>query len=353
MKKLDGYIVRSVLVSVCLVLVVVISLDLVFAFLGEMDDAKNNYGPWQALQFILYTLPRRIYDYLPLAAFMGSLIGLGMLASTSELVIMRAAGMSTWRILLSALKPAFLVVVTGLVLGEYAAPYMEQIAQNKKSIALSGEERVATQRGVWLREGDDYIHINAVESSGGLQGVTLYRFSPESQLEQIIFAPKAETRSGSWWLKDAQVTEIAPERITSINEAERAWDTKLTVDLVGLLSVKPDNLSISGLFGYASYLIEQGVNANQYLMSLWKKLLRPATTMVLVLVAISFIFGPLRSVTMGFRVFIGIIVGLLFKYAQDLLGPSSLVFGFNPIWATLVPIAVCGITGTILMYRAR
>ncbi len=352
MIKLDRYIVRSVLTAVSLVLVVVISLDLVFGFLAEMEDAKNDYGAWQAIQFVVTTMPRRIYDYLPLAAFMGSLIGLGMLANTSELVIMRAAGLSTWRIVWSAMKPAILVVLVGLVLGEYVAPYTEQIAQNRKSIALSGEERLATKRGVWLREGDDYIHINAVETGGGLQGITVYRFGESTWLESIMHAHHAETLDGAWWLKDVAITTITPGRISTSSAESVEWDTGLTVDLVGLLSIKPDNLSISGLYGYANYLIEQGINANQYLMSLWKKALRPVTTMVLVLVAISFVFGPLRSVTMGFRVFIGILLGLVFKYAQDLLGPSSLVFGFNPVWATLTPIAICAVTGFLLMRRA-
>ena len=78
----------------------------------------------------------------------------------------------------------------------------------------------------------------------------------------------------------------------------------------------------------------------------------PLGTAVMVLVAISFIFGPLRSVTMGFRVFTGLLVGLLFKYMQDFLGPMSLVYGFNPMLAVLVPIAVSAVAGGILMRRA-
>ncbi len=111
-------------------------------------------------------------------------------------------------------------------------------------------------------------------------------------------------------------------------------------------------LPISGLYTYSTYLLDQGLNASTYLMAFWKKILRPLTTAVMVLVAISFIFGPLRSVTMGFRVFCGIIVGLTFKFAQDLLGPSSLVFGFNPILATLIPLGVFILLGIVLLKRA-
>jgi lipopolysaccharide export system permease protein len=120
-----------------------------------------------------------------------------------------------------------------------------------------------------------------------------------------------------------------------------------------VLIVKPDNLSISGLYTYSEYLDEQDLSAAEYRIAFWKKVLQPISTGVLVLVAISFVFGPLRSVTMGFRVFSGVVVGLLFKYAQDLLGPSSLVFGFNPIYATIIPIAVCLLVGLWLLRRVR
>lgn len=77
----------------------------------------------------------------------------------------------------------------------------------------------------------------------------------------------------------------------------------------------------------------------------------PLGTAVMVLVAISFIFGPLRSVTMGFRVFTGLLVGLVFKYLQDLLGPMSVVYGFNPMLAVLIPIAISAVAGALLMRR--
>jgi len=80
--------------------------------------------------------------------------------------------------------------------------------------------------------------------------------------------------------------------------------------------------------------------------------LQPVVTAALVLMAISFIFGPLRSVTLGQRVFTGVLVGFTFRIAQDLLGPSSLVFGFSPLFAVLVPTAICALAGFWLLRRA-
>jgi lipopolysaccharide export system permease protein len=114
----------------------------------------------------------------------------------------------------------------------------------------------------------------------------------------------------------------------------------------------PLDLSVQGLWSYSQFLDHQGLNNGSYLLAFWKKLLQPLSTLTLVLVAISFIFGPLREVTMGFRVFIGVLVGIVFRTTQDMLGPASLVYGFDPIYASGVPILICALLGAVLLKKA-
>ncbi|MNN71561.1 Lipopolysaccharide export system permease protein LptG [compost metagenome] len=109
---------------------------------------------------------------------------------------------------------------------------------------------------------------------------------------------------------------------------------------------------MTGLWRYIHYLGEQGLNNSRYWLAFWTKSLQPLVTATLVLLAISFIFGPLRSVTLGQRVFTGVLVGFVFRIAQDLLGPSSLVFGFSPLLAVLVPAGICALAGVWLLRRA-
>ena len=116
--------------------------------------------------------------------------------------------------------------------------------------------------------------------------------------------------------------------------------------------MEPDALSISGLWWYIHYLADQGLNNTSYWLAFWGKVFQPLVTAALVLMAISFIFGPLRSVTLGQRIFTGVVVGFVFRIAQDLLGPSSLVFGFSPILAVLVPAGVCALAGIWLLRKA-
>jgi lipopolysaccharide export system permease protein len=130
------------------------------------------------------------------------------------------------------------------------------------------------------------------------------------------------------------------------------WDVELNPQLLGTVVLEPDALSVTGLWRYIHYLAEQGLNNGQYWLAFWSKVLQPVVTAALVLMAISFVFGPLRSVTLGQRVFTGVVVGFVFRIAQDLLGPSSLVFGFSPLFAVLIPAAFCALAGVLLLRRA-
>ncbi|MCM0612460.1 LPS export ABC transporter permease LptG [Marinobacter sediminum] len=352
MRRIDGYVMRTVGSAIFLVMVVVLSLDLIFGFIGELEDTRNDYQTLEVLWYVFLTLPRRIYDYLPLGAFMGCLVGLGSLASSSELTVVRAAGVSLKRIVWSAMKPALVVVILGVFIGEYVAPPAERYAQSDKAVALGAGSNVASARGVWHREGDVFMHLNAVQPNGVLHGVSLFRFNDERELESASFAERAIFQGDYWLLEKVSVTDISETGTTLTTHPTRRWETGLSPGVLSVLIVKPENLSMTGLYTYARYLNAQDLNAKIYWLAFWKKALMPLGTAVMVLVAISFVFGPLRSVTMGFRVFTGLLVGLVFKYMQDILGPMSMVYGFNPLIAVLAPIAVNAVVGAVLMRRA-
>jgi len=352
MRKIDRYVMSTVGGAMLLVMVVVLALDMIFALIAELDDTRNDYQTLEALLYVVLTLPRRIYDYLPLAAFMGCLVGLGTLASSSELTVIRAAGVSVKRIVWSAMKPALVAVLLGVLIGEYIAPPAERLAQSQKAVAQGAGQNVASASGVWHREGDTFMHLNAVQPNGVLHGVSLFEFDADRWLVSARFAERGIHLGDYWRLENVVTTRFSSTETSRETHRSLRWESGLSPEVLSVLIVKPENLSIRGLYTYASYLGEQGLNATNYWLAFWKKVLMPLGTAVMVMVAISFIFGPLRSVTMGFRVFTGLIVGLLFKYMQDLLGPMSVVFGFNPVIAILLPIAINAVVGVVLMRRA-
>lgn len=354
MRLIDRYIVSTVASSILLVLSIVLLLDLVFALVAEVDELKADYQILDALYFLVATIPRRIYDYLPLGIFMGCLIGLGSLGKSSELVVLRAAGVSTFRIFYAAFKPAFFAIIFGVLIGEHVAPYTEKVAQSRKAIALGAAKNIQSEDGLWHREDSSYFHFNAVEPNGVLHGITIQEFDSNQQLIKSVFAERAIYQRKHWLLENVTESRFeSRDRISTSSYKSYPLTTDLSPTLLSVLMVKAENLSVVGLYSYIRYLQGQNLNAAEYSLAFWKKLLQPISTAALVLIAITFVFGPLRSVTMGFRIFCGLIVGLVFKYLQDLLGPSSLVFGFEPIYATLIPIGICVLAGLALLRQAR
>lgn len=352
MRKLDRYIGTHVLLAILTVLGIIVGLALLFAFIDELGDVKGSYSTLNAAVYVLLTTPSRIYEMLPMAALIGCLIGLGTLASSSELTIMRAAGVSLGRIVVAVMKPMLLLMLVGVLNGEYVAPWSENLAQASRSSAQGAGEAQSSKRGLWHRQGDEFVHINAVQPSGLLLGVTRYRFDDQRNLLSASFARRARFDNDAWVLTDVATTHFRGDHTEVVKAPEERWDVQLTPELVGTVIMEPDALSITGLWRYIHYLDEQGLNNSRYWLAFWTKVLQPAVTVALVLLAISFIFGPLRSVTLGQRIFTGVIVGFVFRILQDLLGPASQVFGFSPLLAVAIPAGLCALAGVYLLRRA-
>ncbi|WP_296264695.1 LPS export ABC transporter permease LptG [Pseudomonas sp. MLB6B] len=352
MGKLDRYIGSSVLLAILAVLGIILGLASLFAFIDEMGDLSDTYSLLDAGMYVLLTAPRRLYDMLPMAALIGCLIGLGSLASSSELTIMRAAGVSIGRIVWAVMKPMLVLMLAGLLIGEYVAPATESKAQADRSLAQGGGEALSSKRGMWHRQGNEFVHINSVQPNGLLIGVTRYQFNEQRQVMTSSFARRATYANDQWTLNDVSTTFFRGDHTEVVKAEQERWDVSVTPELLNTVVLPAESLSISGLWSYIHYLADQGLNNSAYWLAFWTKVLQPLVTAALVVMAISFIFGPLRSVTLGQRVFTGVLVGFVFRIAGELLGPSSQVFGFPPLLAVVLPAAICMVAGVWLLRRA-
>lgn len=358
MKRIDRHVQKTVLLAMLVVMALTTSVDVVFALAEELGDTDDNYTALQALYFVLRTTPTGIYELLPFTALGGALIGLGILASNNELVVIQTAGINTWRVVWSAMKPTVLVMLFSLLLGEYVAPPLEQQAQSDKAVLQSGGESIGSRAGTWQRIGNEYIHINAILPGGEeLIGITRYRLDADRRLVSGSFAANGryveEQGDGYWRLYDVVETLLRDAETEARTYLQVDWRVDLSPELLSVLLVEPQRQSISGLFRFASYFQSEGLEADNYFLAFWKKLLQPLATAALVLLAISFVFGPLREATMGFRIFVAISIGLGFTIVQRLLEPASLLYGFSPVLAVLFPILLCVMLGGVLMQRVR
>lgn len=350
---IKSYIARSVFGAIALVLLVIVALDVISRFVDELDRIQANYTYLEALVYAGMSIPSSVYEFLPLACLVGCLIGLGMLAGSSELVVMRAAGVSIIQVVWAVMRPVFLYIGIGLFLGEYITPMVNQYSESRRAIAMGHQSALEGQRGVWNREGNEYMHFSAVMPNGKLLGITRLEYGDRGELLRSTYAESAVYQGGFWLQEEGVRSVMGEQRIEREEFAVREWHTELSPELLDVLVLTADELPMQRLRSYANYLERQGQDAGEYRLAFWQKALQPLATGSLVMIAISFIFGPLRHVTMGFRIFSGVIVGIVFRTSQDLLGPSSLIFGFPPLVAVLLPILVSALLGLILLKRAR
>jgi lipopolysaccharide export system permease protein len=347
MRLLDLYVGRHIWAAVAIVLLIILGLDLLIVLGSELDSLDKGASFKQVLTYIALTIPRRIYEFMPLTVLVGCLVGLGTLANNSELTVMRAAGISVRRIVWSVMQAVAMFVLAAAILGEFVAPVSQQMAE----IEQSQYKGVASAKGFWLREGDDYIFVRSVRSDGVLQDVSRYRFT-DQDWQQTLVAKKGVYEDQQWALKQLQKVWIEDQNVIQQGQETMLWPVSLKPHLLSILSMDPKHLAIDDLVEYSQYLAKSGLEAAPYELAFWKKILQPLATLGLVFVAISFVFGSTRTVTLGQRVLVGVLVGLAFNYAQEILGPASSVFGFTPLLAYLVPILVCVVSGTWLLRKA-
>lgn len=351
MKTLRDYIGRSVFLAIAGVTLLLLALDLLFALLGEMESLRGAYQLGEAAAYIALTAPRRLYELVPTGTLLGCLVALGALANNSELVVMRAAGVSLLQILWATLRPVLLVAVAAFALGEYVAPLTEQVAQSQRAVALGSGKALHSRYGVWHREGNEYIHVNAVEPSGKLYGVTRFRFDDSGRMVQASHAETALFQGDHWYLEAVAVTELGQRGARASRFDSLDWYTSLTPGLLTLLTMDAEDLSVTGLWSYGSYLQQQGLDAAPYFLAFWNKLLQPLIMCAMVFIAISYVFGPLRQANMGLRIMAGIVTGLLFRYLQEFTGTAALVYGFSPLLAAAVPVVLSVALGTWALRR--
>lgn len=333
--------------------VVLSILQILFTYLGELGELKPDYNAWQALIYVLWGAPRYLYEILPISALIGAVIGLGSLATSSELIVMRSAGISLWRIVGWVMRSALLLIILSFALSEWVIPYTNEKAESVKShrsVAALGEVK-----GYWSREGQRFIYIDYANSQGNLKDIQVVDFDQNYYLQSLINAQQGQfVKDGQWALKKAEQMDIlAAGNAIETNHDEQSLSLALQPKYVHMVTLDPEDLSPSQLISFMRYMDEYSQVPKTYQLAFWQKIASPFSLIALVLVACSFIFGPLRQQSMGFRLVIALFIGLSFYYLQDFLGYASLVYAPSPAWFVLVPILLMFGAGSYLLYRAR
>ena len=328
-------------------------LQVLFTYLGELGALNENYNAWQALLYVMWGAPRYLYEILPIAALIGAVLGLGTLASNSELVIMRSIGISLWRIVGWVIRSALILVILSFALSEWVIPYTNEQAKSVKdhrSVSALGEVK-----GYWTREGQRFIYIDYANAQGQLKHVQVVDFDEGYHLKGVLNAAQGQfVKDGDWNLERVSQVDILPQgNATLVNAAQLPLSLALQPKYVHMVTIDPEDLSPSQLISFMSYMEEYSQVPKTYKLAFWQKVASPFALIALVVIACSFIFGPLRQQSMGFRLLIALFIGLSFFYLQDFLGYASLVYSPSPAWFVFVPIILMMLVGGYLLRRAR
>lgn len=336
---LDRYIGRTVLMSILLCELTLVGLSAIIRYVEQLRSVgEGSYTLLTAFYYVLLSMPKEIVLFFPIAALLGGLIGLGQLASSSELVVMQASGSSRFNIVTSALKTALPLMLIVMLIGEYAVPATKLAADDLRTQSRSNGQVVLSVYGVWAKDSDAYINIGQARRDGTLSNITLYYFDADMQLSRITQAASAEYQDQQWQLSNVTDTLFNPGvSIETTQEASRAWRTSLTPEKLGVVAIDPGELSMRGLWEYRGYLKDNGQDSSLYELEFWRKALQPVMVIAMMLLASSFVFGALRSVTMGARLLMGILFGFGFYVANEVFGPISLVYEVPPVIGALGP----------------
>lgn len=350
----DRYIGRTVLMAILLCELTLVGLSAVIRYVEQLRSVgEGTYTLLSAFYYVLLSIPQEVVLFFPIAALLGGLIGLGQMASSSELVVMQAAGRSRFNIVVSALKTTLPLMLLVMLVGEYVAPATKLASDDLRSQAKSGGQVVQSVYGVWAKDNDAYINIGQAKRDGTLGDVTLYYFDDNTRLARITQAESAIYQEDHWRLTNVTDTLFnAGVSIETQQQDSRDWQTSLTPEKLGVVAIDPEELSMRGLWEYQGYLTDNGQDAGNYALEFWRKALQPIMVIAMVLLASSFVFGALRSVSMGARLLFGILFGFGFYVSNQVFGPISLVYQVPPIIGALGPsILFIGIALVLLNRR--
>ncbi len=343
MKILDRYIGRTVLSHTLVVMSVLLSMYFFSTLVDELDYVgQGRYTTLAALQYGLMLLPRQAYELFPMVALLGGMLGLGTLASSNELTVIRAAGVSVRRIMLAVMKMALVLMLAVALIGELAAPQLEQQARVLRGQAMSLNQNVSlnVKEGLWARDGDTYINIRRLLPGGLAHDVSLYVFDDGQRLREMVHAREAVYEAGGWVLRQAARSVITTDGVQTGEVPEQRWDTTLTAEVINVAALPPDKLAIWELTGYVGYTRANNLDASVYELALWTRLLAPIATGGMMLLAVPFIFGSLRSVGIGLRITVGGLLGIGFYLFNGVFGRVALVYDLSPIASAVIPTLV-------------
>jgi lipopolysaccharide export system permease protein len=355
MNQLERYILRTLLGAVAMVLSVLLVLGALSLFIGEQEEiGTGSYGALEALTYSVLNLPTIALQALPAAVLVGAMLGIGVLARSHELTVMRCSGMSKLRLMRAALTGGALLAIVALLAGEYISPALEQLAEQRKALAKYHNISFASAGGAWIRDGNTIMNVQGRAKVDVYGGMLLFELGEPNRIASIAHAARATATPGKGWrLSDYEVSHFAGDSVAVEQASEHDLSSNASAAFLQLAASDPGSLGIATLYETIHYLKANELSAEKYEFAFWAELARTAALLVAMVFALPFGFGSMRSAGGGARTTVGLGVGIVYFFLQRTVESGTVVFQLDPIVLAWLPTALLALIAGVLVIRIR
>ena len=334
------------------VFLILLSVFSLIVLVDEIDEVgKGQYTFIKATEYLTLTTPSRVVFLAPFVALLGSIIALGGLANGRELIAMQAAGVSPFQVARMVMQYGLIFVLGVVAVEQFVTPPLDQQAFFARSLALSESGAYQSKQGFWFKDGKRYVRIQKVLYGKIPQRIDIFEFGADGQLGRYLHAEEANMDDPEKWvLKQVRQKVISGQDYTKDYFEVMDWDSPLRQQEMRVLTLPTTSLSTVDLYQYVKILDRKGQNSVRYELAFWEKIFRPLNTGLMIVVAIPFVFGPLRVATTGKRILMGSMTGLGYYLVTQALEQVGGMMGLSPLMTVLAPFG--GLLGaTILFWR--
>lgn len=338
----ERHLAREIYSATLLVLAAFLALFAFFDLIHELEDVgRGSYELHHAVGYVALTLPGRAYEILPIAVLIGSLYALTQLARHSEITVFRASGLATADFFLTLAKIGALFVLLTFLLGEFVAPQSERAAQQLRLTAKSKVIGQEFRSGLWVKDGASFINVREVLPDATLRGVRVYAFDEKYRLRSISEAERGSyVPPDHWQLTNVVQTHFDQERAQVTRQEQLTWRSDLNPDIMAVLLVVPERMSLVNLYQYIRHLSENQQKTQRYEIALWKKIVYPLATLVMMALALPFAYAHSRMAAVSVKVFVGVMLGILFHMLNGMFSHLGVINSWRPVIAAVTPSAI-------------
>jgi lipopolysaccharide export system permease protein len=352
---LDRYLYRTVLLYTLMAMAVLLALGALVLFITQQGDIGiGSYTAGDAFLFTFLNLPQTAFELLPIGAMIGALMGLGNLAAGSELVVTRASGVSVWRIAWPVGLAGLTLALIMFGIGEYAAPSMAQFAKREKTTSKLADVSFAGTSSAWVKDGNRILRVQTGEVDRAFGGVSVFELDGPTRLRSIQRAARIEVADpGRWTLHNVATSRFEKDKIEGDTVNELTLRSTVNPDFLGLAATDPQMLTLHGLASYIEHLRRNSLETASYEIGYWSRIARLFAVIVVTLLALPFVFGPLRTTGAGTRTVVGVMLGVVFFLITRTVENGGQLFNLNPALVGWLPTAVIGLCTLVAISRTR